>query len=498
MTPSDPNPPRILLVEDSPTQSAMLRRVLEAEGWAVDDARNGAEGYCRALEGSYDLVLSDCRMPVLDGFQLCRLLKDTPRFAARPVLLLTAEEAQGSRFWARTCGADQFLIKEGAMEGVTATVRKALADRSSLVESREQQPEKCIPLKLENIQHRLASALEHRLLEVSLRNAIVDLGQDLGQSLEGILWGVMEILSDLVGPARITIRLPGNESGERLLLETAEPLPPALEAACAGLQQELGMTSPGREHRRARLSSLALPDTWATFGRRQPLSEASTDLVWGLALGADWLAEINPLLQVAAGEIFRLVDARWTLNVLQGANRQLTHMVIEDSLTGLFNRRYFDSMLDSEWRRAHRQGDPVTVLYCDIDHFKHYNDYFGHPEGDVCLQQVAKLMQATFLRAGEVAARYGGEEFTVLLPGTSKEQGMQAAERFRSALEDLHLPHHRPDGQPFVTVSIGLCSVVPSPSRPISWIMAMADAALYESKQGGRNRVTGRGELDEK
>lgn len=488
MTPPLVRPARILLVEDSPTQSAILRRLLEAEGWQVEDARNGAEAYCLALEGSYDLVLSDYRMPLLDGFQLCRLLKDLPRYAHRPILLLTAEETRGSRFGARTCGADHFLLKQERMEGVVEQIRLALADAPGPMapEAPSGSPREA-PLRLENIQHRLARALEHRLLEVSLRNAIIQLGQATERPLEDLLWDGLEILADLVGPARFLAQVPGTVPGRALVLETTDPRPGPLDAAFLALRQDLGLEDAAQDVLRTRRTNLALPQNWTAFHRRRRLSGSQAEWGWGVILGTEWNQDIAPLLEVASDELFRVVDARWTLQALQEANLQLSQMVIEDDLTGLFNRRYFNTLLESEWRRALRQKEPLAVLFCDIDFFKHYNDHFGHPTGDVCLQQVAQAIRTAFQRAGESVARYGGEEFTVLLPGTGPEQALLAADRLRQALEALAIPHERPDRLPHVTISLGVASTVPTPSSSPAELMAQADAALYQAKQQGRN-----------
>lgn len=171
------------------------------------------------------------------------------------------------------------------------------------------------------------------------------------------------------------------------------------------------------------------------------------------------------------------------------ANEQLQSLSRLDPLTGLANRRYFDELKDAEFNRALRSGRPLTVLMCDVDFFKRYNDTHGHGGGDVCLKQVADTMKALFMRSGEVIARLGGEEFAVLLPGSDARQARQAGERLREALAGKRIPHGSSPISPYVTVSIGMAELDPVGMSVFDQLLHSADEALYRAKNGGRNRV---------
>ena len=174
---------------------------------------------------------------------------------------------------------------------------------------------------------------------------------------------------------------------------------------------------------------------------------------------------------------------------LETLNQRLAQLSITDGLTGLANRRHFDEAFETEWQRALRQGTPLAVLMLDVDHFKRYNDHYGHVAGDDCLRAVAGILKAAVRRAGELPARYGGEEFVVLLPGATEANALAEAENIRSGLELLSLPHTTSDVAQVVTVSVGVALFQPQRGQnPYSLIQA-ADAALYEAKHGGRNRV---------
>ena len=160
-----------------------------------------------------------------------------------------------------------------------------------------------------------------------------------------------------------------------------------------------------------------------------------------------------------------------------------------DSLTQLANRRCFDEYLNLEWRRLAQVGQPLSLILCDIDFFKAYNDTYGHPAGDECLQKVAKAI-ATALRApDDLAARYGGEEFALVLPETSMEGALLTAEIIRANVKTLLIPHSNSGVGYFVTLSLGVSSIIPSPESSPAIIVRVADQALYEAKAQGRDRT---------
>ncbi|HVL66837.1 MAG TPA: diguanylate cyclase [Vicinamibacterales bacterium] len=185
-------------------------------------------------------------------------------------------------------------------------------------------------------------------------------------------------------------------------------------------------------------------------------------------------------------ELLELVRERTAQ--LEEANRRLEALSYRDALTGVANRRAFDQALDAEWRRGLRARRPLSVLLVDIDHFKRFNDTYGHPAGDRSLGQVAAALAGVIHRPGDTVARYGGEEFGVLLPETDPEGAAAVGDRMREAVEALRLAHAGGVGG-LVTISAGVATVVPSEDGAPEALVAAADAALYDAKRGGRNRV---------
>ncbi|WP_285689418.1 diguanylate cyclase [Actinoplanes sp. NBRC 103695] len=172
---------------------------------------------------------------------------------------------------------------------------------------------------------------------------------------------------------------------------------------------------------------------------------------------------------------------------LESANRQLERLSATDALTGLSNRRDLEASLMVEWQRAVREQRPLSVVMIDVDHFKLYNDRYGHAAGDRCLRSVASVLNHQ-VRGTDTVARYGGEEFTIILPTADLADAVQTAERVRTGVSALNEPH---EGSPLGTVSIslGVASTVPTPETTPQQLLAEADAHLYEAKHGGRNRV---------
>jgi diguanylate cyclase (GGDEF)-like protein len=167
----------------------------------------------------------------------------------------------------------------------------------------------------------------------------------------------------------------------------------------------------------------------------------------------------------------------------------LQRLVRLDGLTQIANRREFDEFYEREWRRAARNAGSISILMCDIDHFKKYNDSYGHLAGDDCLKAVAETLSAALQRATELVARYGGEEFVVVLGETDLEEAAETAERLRKKVSEIAIPHADSSTASHVTISIGVATTVPKAEDEPASLVQAADAALYEAKEAGRDRV---------
>ena len=174
---------------------------------------------------------------------------------------------------------------------------------------------------------------------------------------------------------------------------------------------------------------------------------------------------------------------------LYKANQELEKLSVLDSLTQVANRRRFDDYLLQQWQRARQENAPISLIMCDIDHFKLYNDTYGHPIGDYCLQQVALTIDCALERPSDLIARYGGEEFAIILPNTDADRAMKIAEKIRLSVKNLKIAHHKSSVDEYVTLSLGVFSMTPTPEGSPELLIVLTDKALYEAKAQGRDRA---------
>ncbi|HED35522.1 MAG TPA: GGDEF domain-containing protein [Gammaproteobacteria bacterium] len=203
-------------------------------------------------------------------------------------------------------------------------------------------------------------------------------------------------------------------------------------------------------------------------------------------------SRLSALLSV--GGVFVIISLIVVIAV-RASNKQLhyvSRLSIIDDVSGIYNRRYFDMVLEEEWKRSMREYTPLSLLMLDIDFFKAYNDTYGHQIGDVCLYSVGKILSAQLQRASDFTARYGGEEFAIVLPNTTLEHARMLAERIRRAVEEARIRSGDDTVSPWLTVSVGVATAMAEFGQLSSSLVRAADNCLYESKRSGRNRVCDR------
>lgn len=219
------------------------------------------------------------------------------------------------------------------------------------------------------------------------------------------------------------------------------------------------------------------------------------ETLWGLLIAhhcrspREWQPTEIELLQQLATQSAIAIHQAELYQQLEQANQELKRLATQDGLTQVANRRYFDEYLAQEWQRAQREKDPISLILCDVDYFKRYNDTYGHQEGDQCLQQVATVMSQLIKRSTDLVARYGGEEFAIILPNTPPEGAMQLAEHLRTQIHKLQIPHISSSVSYYITLSLGVATIIPSQEMSVSSLIQAADVALYSAKQRGRNLV---------
>lgn len=219
------------------------------------------------------------------------------------------------------------------------------------------------------------------------------------------------------------------------------------------------------------------------------------DLARGIEVGGDdyLMKPISEIvLKAKIRAMYRLVEMQRALvemtQKLNEANVKLQRLSATDGLTGISNRRMYDELAIREWRRCERMNKPLALVMIDVDHFKLFNDKYGHQAGDECLKKVADQVGRAAPRATDLAARYGGEEFVLVLGETDTDGAKWIANRLRQQVSDLNIPHYATESR-HVTISCGVASVVPDEKNSLEILLKSADFALYQAKKTGRDRV---------
>lgn len=217
------------------------------------------------------------------------------------------------------------------------------------------------------------------------------------------------------------------------------------------------------------------------------------------ALKADggyiWMRDVvhvirkNGEVEALVGFMFDIDERKKTEQALQEARRELEEWSFKDGLTGVANRRMLDAVLDREWESARRDRTPTSLLLLDIDHFKAFNDHYGHLAGDDCLKRVAQLLTRAGRRPRDLAARFGGEEFVLVLPDTDALAAQHVARRVQTLLAAENIRHDASPLTDVVTASIGVATIIPTALGDSDQLIARADSLLYQAKAAGRNRI---------
>jgi two-component system cell cycle response regulator len=474
---------RILVVDDSEITRAILARTLRGAGFEVLEARDGAEGALKALRERPSVVVTDLEMPTMDGFPLLRLLKADPLSSHIPVLILTSHGEAASRFWSLRTGADAYLTKDYRPQQLVAIVaRLAAAAAPPAQPAGLDDAGNLGPLE---VLARVARQLDASLLQATLINSLLERGMAAGDFHEASR-AALEVLGQVV-------------DARCLAVAVAEP-----EAATV----EVLLLEPIRQHDVDALRDLVVGNLDSPPGHpvliqvEGPVGDdregPSLDLEQAVSLQLAVREAQGVLVLVprdrerfsrAASGLVHALAGHLTL-VLDNArlSQRLREMSTRDGLTRQLNHRAIYERLTEELERARRYRYPLSVILCDMDHFKEVNDTYGHLAGDAVLREGAEVLRAS-LRAGDLLGRYGGEEFLAVLPQVEIEAARAAAERLRIGLEGLPVPLPTAP-QVRITASFGVASMDELGAGATSdLLVSLADRRLYEAKAAGRNCV---------
>lgn len=449
---------RILVVDDIPANVRLLEVRLLAEYFEVLTASNGPDAIETCENGKVDVVLLDVMMPDMDGFEVCRRLKSDPATSHIPVVMITALDQVADRVRGLQAGADDFLTKPvndlQLMTRVKSLVRlKSLTDELRLRASTTRN------IGIEALLSRSFTS-EYATPKVLL----IDERKSSFERIQKMLRSSAEL--DIATDPQSGFFQAAEAPYECVLISTGfadfDPL-----RLCSQL----------RSLDRTRFLPIILLAEEGEEGR----------IIRGLELGInDYL--MRPIDQQELMARLRTQVRRKRYNdQLRASVTQTIEMAVTDGLTGLHNRRYLDSHLQTLFDRAVARRRPLSVMITDLDRFKTINDAHGHDGGDDVLREFARRLRKN-VRGIDLACRFGGEEFVVVMPDTDATVAENVAERIRAEIAQLPFAIGHEGKAIEVTVSVGVSSVV-NGADTVAALMKRADVALYEAKSGGRNRV---------
>lgn len=446
---------RILIVDDVDTNVRLLEARLSAEYYTLKSASNGLEAIQMCEKENFDLILCDVMMPVMDGFEACRRIKSNPKTQHIPVVLLTALDQPADRVQGLVAGADDFLTKPVNDLALITRVRSLLRLKSLLDELRMRaDTSRTMGLPTQEymdyntkIRGRILliddSPMAARIVQRLSTQHDAQLESQPDQAIEHIVNGGLDLVM-------ISLDM-GNYDGLRL---------------CAQIRAD---------ERLRQFPILILVN-----------ADDQQRLLKGIDLGVnDYL-----LRPIDANEMFARVMTQVRrkryADSLRFAVDSTMEMAIRDALTGVHNRRYFESHMISLHNEAINHARPLTIITFDLDHFKSINDRFGHDVGDEVIKEFAHRIQNN-MRSVDLFARMGGEEFSMIMPDTDLNSAMKVAERLRLEIsKQAFILSDNSQSLP-ITVSIGVASVREGESPDD--VLKRADLALYSAKSAGRNRV---------
>lgn len=448
---------KILIVDDIAANLKLLNARLSAEYYEVVTATNGLDALAICAQGGIDLVLLDVMMPGIDGFEVCARLKADPATQHIPVVMVTALDQPADRMRGLTAGADDFLTKPvndlQLLSRVKSLVRlKTLTDELRLRASTT----RSIGLD-ELLKDHAASADEKpRLL-------LVDAKQASAERFARTLGG--EFRLEHAWDAHSGLMLAAEKNPDCVIVTTGDAQFDPLRI-CSQLRSMdrtrflpiLLVAEPGEDERVMRALDLGVNDYM--------------------------VRPVDP--QELTARLRTQIRRKRYNDALRKSVSQSIEMAVTDGLTGLHNRRYLDSHMKTLFERARQRNRPMSFLITDIDRFKSINDTFGHDGGDEVLREFALRLRRQ-VRGADLVCRFGGEEFVVAMPDTDAEVAAKVAERVRAAIEvaPFSLSGNR---NIRVTASVGVTTIRDG-SDTVGEIAKRADRALYEAKNGGRNRV---------
>lgn len=492
-------PANILIVDDQLENLRVLSTLLTQQGYQVRKARSGQMALETVKVVLPDLILLDIRMPNMNGYEVCGYLKATPETCEIPVVFLSALDDPNDKVKGFEVGGIDYITKPFQLQEVLLRIENQLTIQSQKRKLIEQNQ------KLQQeIQERQRVEAEIRLL-LKITKSMSE-AWDFETALEVALHEICRVTKWEYGEAWMPQQ-------NQMILKASQRINQddqlikqfSIESRDLKFTSGLGLIGLIFRSQKSEWIVDCSQETPDKFLRSEAAKSAGLktvlgvpmilgNRVWGVLVFFKKVAvlpdeRLIQLVSAVAVQLGALMPHKKAEEALRIAYFELERLARLDGLTQVANRRYFDESLEREWRRLAREKQPLSLILCDVDCFKRYNDHYGHQAGDQVLREIAQALCRSTKRPADFVGRYGGEEFVVILPNTHLAGAMQLAELIRTEVEKLKIRHETSTVQPYLTISLGVASVIPKHKTSACTLLNMADNALYEAKKNGRNQA---------
>lgn len=490
------NQKTILVVDDTPSNLQLLLQYLDDAGYKVAVAKSGTEALNIVQLIVPDLILLDVIMSEVDGFDTCRQLKANITTKDIPIIFMTALVETNHKLYGLSLGAVDYITKPINPQELLARINthltiQNLTDRLDFQAEQQQ--------VLSDVTERIRSSLE---IESIFKTTTIE----ICEFLQCDRLSLVRITNQSISvESQVTSSIAKKQNFKELTLNLFCSKPQECEIYHSGeikvvennqvnsnnIPDQSSSEDDEFEVQSTIIAPIILNKNAARANKYHPL--------WGGLIAEQcsprqWQEQEFIFLQRLTTQLSIVIEQERLHQhlhsrhqLIQKNNKQLKQLALRDSLTQVFNRRYFEQQLNLEWRRLKRIPSPLSIIMCDVDCFKKYNDTYGHQQGDQCLQQIAKALGTVTKRPADILARYGGEEFIAILPYTPRKGAINVAEAMRVAVKELNIPHHNSSVNSVVTISMGVATTIPDLEDSPSMLVEAADQALYQAKNRGRD-----------
>lgn len=441
----------ILIVDDQPANLRVLAKMLQGANYKVKKAIDGESALVAAISSPPDLILLDIKMPEMNGYEVCQKLKANLKTKHIPIIFISALSEVNDKLKAFQVGGIDYITKPFEEQEVLARIVSQLTI---------QKQRRLLEIERENLQQEIVKRKETEAILYQSRALISSI---LHGALDGI--AALEAVRDTrTGTIKDFRCLVINPIMAQFFNKEAEDL----------MGKFVVKKLIGKIH----------PELFPAFVKvvetAKPLEQ---DLNYYYQEEEKWYHFIAFKLGDGFSLTVRDITERKKLEL------KLAQLATIDGLTGISNRRTFDETLTQKWQVCQREYLHLSLILCDVDCFKFYNDHYGHLAGDDCLKQVAQTINNAVKMSVDLVSRYGGEELAIILPNTALENAVKKAEEIRSLVYQLHIVHAKSTVSNYVTLSLGVTTVIPTEELSPEMLIKKADQALFLAKNNGRNRV---------